>query len=145
MFTKNIQRKSAGFTLMELLIAIAIVAILAGIAVPTYLHYTKKAYYSEVVQTADRYKVAIAACLEQREGTLDDCNAGAYGIPANITAGVGQVTSATVANSVVTVTPTATHGIVAEETYILTPVYSVNGITWGVTGGGCKSGLAPNC
>lgn len=130
---------------MELLIAIAIVAILAAIAIPTYLHYTKKAYYSEVVQTADRYKVAVASCLEQNGGSLAACDAGAYGIPPDITSGVGQVASATVANGIITITPQATNNILATDTYILTPTYSTNGITWTPTGGGCTSGLAPNC
>lgn len=139
------RKKTAGFTLMELLIAIAIIVILSAIAIPTYLHYTKKAYYSEVIQTADQYKAPIASCLAQTAGALASCNAGTYGIPQNITAGVGQVASVTVAAGVVTVTPAATHGITPDETYILTPTYSANGITWTASGGGCTAGLAAGC
>ena len=56
----------SGFTLMELLIAIAIVAILAAVAVPTYIHYTRKAYYAEVIMAGDRLKPAVSACLDER-------------------------------------------------------------------------------
>lgn len=140
------QIKQLGFTLMELLIAIAIVAILAAIAVPTYLSYTQKAYYSEVVQTADQYKTAVSACLEQQGGVLANCNGGASGIPADFTGGTAQVDSVSVASSVITVTPNAANGVAATDTYILTPTYTAGqGISWAATGGGCTSGLAPNC
>lgn len=145
---KRVTRKmNSGFTLMELLIAIAIVAVLAGIAIPSYVHYMKKSYFSEVIQTADRYKVAVASCLEERAGVLADCDGGSYGIPPDIAAGsgVGQVDSVTVANGVITVTPQASNGIAATDTYVLTPTYSTNGITWTASGGGCTSGLAPGC
>ena len=137
----------SAFTLLELLIGIAIVAVLAAIAIPSYLHYMTKTYYSEVVQTGDRYKATVATCLEERKGTLTDCNGGSYGIPPNIVAGsgVGQVDSVTVVNGVVTVTPQASNGIVASDTFILTPTYSASGVAWTASGGGCSNNLSSEC
>lgn len=143
----NISRKKqGGFTLMELLIAIAIVAVLAAIAIPSYLHYVKKSQFSEIVQAADTYKVAVAQCA-QRLGTITGCSGGSNGIPPDVAAGsgVGQISSITVANGVVSIVPAATNGFVAGDTYVLTPTYNVNGITWTASGGACAKGYAPGC
>ncbi len=48
--------KQNGFTLIELMITIVIIAILAGIAVPQYLAYTKRAEVAELVALADIVK-----------------------------------------------------------------------------------------
>jgi type IV pilus assembly protein PilA len=74
---------------------------------------------------------------------LTGCNAGSNRIPAAITSAVGAVTSLAVANGVITVTPVAANGIVATDTYILTPTIAGNGsVTWASSGGGVTNGYA---
>lgn len=137
------KRSVQGFTLIELMITVAIVGILAAIAIPSYQNYTRKAYYSEVVQSTAPYRVAVGECV-QNLGTLTGCNAGTNGIPAAITAATGAVTGLDVANGVITVTPTAAHGIVATDTYVLTPTVDAasGNITWLASGGGVTNGYA---
>jgi prepilin peptidase dependent protein D len=73
-------RKQSGFTLFELMIAIAIIAILSAIAVPAYRGYIQKAALTDVLQTVNRYRTAIELCYLE-EGNLFECANGKKGIP----------------------------------------------------------------
>lgn len=71
---------SSGFTLFELMIVIAIIAILAAVGLPAYQGYVQKAALTDILQTLSPYKTAIEICyLEQ--GNLTDCQSGENGIP----------------------------------------------------------------
>lgn len=68
-----------GFTLIELMIVIAIVAILVTVAVPSYQNYTKKAAMSELLQAAAPYRSEVELCVYNTNGTAN-CTAGSNGI-----------------------------------------------------------------
>lgn len=132
-------KKQSGFTLVELMIVIAIIGILAAVAVPMYGDYTKKARFGGLVSLVAPYTTATAICV-QTKGTLTGCNAGTNGIPAALTTTNNPDLSAaiTVADGVVTFTAAATAG---SYTYSATPDTGTTGsIRWTqATGSGtCK-------
>ena len=107
-----------GFTLIELMIVIAIIGILAAVAVPQYSQYTKRAKFTDVVTKAGSAKTAVSLCF-QEEAALAPCDAGGKGIPPAIAAGTGTVAAFDVVDGKISVTGSAT--AVDGKDYILTP------------------------
>lgn len=75
------KQAQAGFTLIELMIVVAIIGILAAVAIPAYSDYTAKAKISNAISAADSLKTAVALCAQEAGGTLTDCDNGSGGIP----------------------------------------------------------------
>ncbi|MDH2926575.1 prepilin peptidase-dependent pilin [Lonepinella koalarum] len=117
-----------GFTLIELMIVIAIVAILATIAIPSYQNYTKKAAISELLQAAAPYRSEVELCVYNQDA-VKNCSGGQHGIQANTTTAKGKyVKSVSVASGVITVTG---NGSVSDVSYTLTASGSAKeGVTW---------------
>jgi type IV pilus assembly protein PilA len=129
---KNIKAQQ-GFTLIELMIVVAIIGILASVALPAYQNYTTEARFSEVVGATQGVKSSIELCA-QTAGAIGGCIVGNSRIDAAIAGAAGGTNVATVAvdnASVITATATAAAG---SYTYILTPTFANGQVTWGVTG-----------
>lgn len=149
-------RSQMGFTLLELLVVIAVIGVLASLAVPRLQNQLDKARFVEAVNTAGTYKSAVEACFA-RTNNLAVCISGSNGVPAaaNTPSASGLVTNAGVANNAnnnAVITVTTSMGAVAAVpgganavaglTYQLTPVAPAagtsDGLTWTV-GGTCAA------
>lgn len=134
------KKAQSGFTLIELMIVVAIIGILASVALPAYNTYTEKAQFSEVVLATSAAKIAVEVGA-QSGVTLANLDGGSNGV---IDLGAsGFVNSVVTLNGVITVTAIAGLDDVDGDpaTYILTPTVSNNQVQWAVSGSCVAAGL----
>ena len=126
----NNAKKQGGFTLIELMIVVAIIGILAAIALPAYQSYTEKARFTVMTNGSSAAKTSVEIC-SQTIGTLTGCTDGANGVQPVVAAAAG-VAGVTTTDGVITVTPpTDATGTMVGSTFTLTPTRETNGaIVW---------------
>ncbi|HRK78363.1 MAG TPA: pilin [Thiobacillus sp.] len=118
-----------GFTLIELMIVVAIIGILAAVAIPAYSDYTVKAKIGNALTAADSLKTAVGLCSQEAGGILDNCDDGAPGIPAFTP--TKEVASAAVTNGAIVLTlATGIGKDVDGKTITITPTVGTTSLTW---------------
>ncbi|MEY4768872.1 MAG: hypothetical protein RL637_1511 [Pseudomonadota bacterium] len=71
---KTIDKKQQGFTLIELMIVVAIIGILASIAIPAYQDYITRTKTTKIVGMVGALKLAINECFNDTAGNAKACN-----------------------------------------------------------------------
>ncbi len=127
-----------GFTLIELMIVVAIIGILAAIAIPAYQDYTIRAQVSEAMSLSSGVRTAVSESL-QTGGTFPATNTAAGVSPANTIVGtyVSGVQVASTGTNTGTISATFGSGAnprIATQTFILTGTATDGSMTWTCSG-----------
>ena len=142
------KRVQQGFTLIELMIVVAIIGILAAVALPAYQDYTKRAKMSEVVLAASACRTTISEVYQS--GSTSSVAAGDWGCESASQTSKYVKSVATDDNGVITVTATGFgDATIDDQTVVLTPTdasgtaLTYSGTAQQVGGWKCGPGTMP--
>ena len=141
------QRVQRGFTLIELMIVVAIVGILAAIAIPAYQDYTVRAKVSEGVHAADQFRSAVADFYASQGHFPQNASLAAQFDRGNYTSSVGYAyATASTGNITVTYKGATSAQIGTNNTIVFAGTGTTSSVVWTCTGGTVLAKYRPaNC
>jgi type IV pilus assembly protein PilA len=138
----NINTQQKGFTLIELMIVVAIIGILAAIAIPAYNDYMVRARVSELINVGSNAKTSVSEYRISR-GSMP-ATAAAAGVTSIVTNYVSGI--AVGAGGVITITGNQTNlGTGAAVAIVLTPTFSNGAVRWTCTSTGATQYVPASC
>ena len=137
-------KKQQGFTLIELMIVVAIIGILAAIAIPAYQDYTIRAQVSEGLNLAGGSKVAVTEFYQDTGGWPADNTAAGIEAAANIN---GKYTTgvAVLAGAITVTYGGSANTNLAGGTLTLTPTDNTGAVEWACTADFANKWLPASC